>query len=530
MSRQIAVALIMFALVACGAQPATVPTPVPAASQPTITPPAPTATPAVTLDHAAWAGGIVTPDGSSQSIILNLDESGGTLIVQPRSEPLTIEIQQRTATALEFTATDDAPMRFLGLLDRGQLAGQVERNGASRPFTLTPLAAPAPAELSPLLGLYRFDSGAALSINLAPSFSDGELDFFWPGLTLNDFAGGAVRGLYPLGADTFLVGSARVLGHPFAAQIGFERDAQGQASGLIWQQRDPLTGAGDPRVGGAASSASRVALITETVSYPAGDGVTLTGLLTRPAAGGPHPAMVVLHGSERGTRDDFGRQQLSAFLASQGFAALTYDKRGVGDSGGRYSESAAEANLSLLAEDALAGVAYLKQLPDIAAAHIGLIGPSQAGWSIPLAARSSDVAFFVVISGPLVSVGVENSYSGYTNDGESASQRSAEEISRLLADVAPSGFDPIPVVQGLTQPGLWLWGGQDKSVPVPESASALDRLIAAGRTNFSYHIFAAADHNLQQTSQGLFAEIPTSPGYPGDYYATLGAWLKERVK
>jgi dienelactone hydrolase len=528
MSREIAVVLIMFALVACGAQPAA-PTAVPAASQPTPSP-APPPTPAVTLDHAAWAGGMFAPDGSSESIVLSLSESGGTLIVQPRSAPLPITNLHRTDTTLEFTATADVPLRFLGALEQGRIMGEVERDGVSSPLILVPLATPAPAELSPLLGVYRFDSGAALSINLAPEFSGGGLDFFWPGLTLNDFASGAVRGLYPLGADTFLVGSARVLGHPFAAQIGFERDAQGQASGLIWQQRDPITGAGDPRVGGAASSASRVALITETVSYPASDGITLTGLLTRPAGDGPYPAMVVLHGSERGTRDDFGRQQLSAFLASQGFAALTYDKRGVGDSGGRYSESAAEANLSLLAQDALAGVGYLKGLPAIDAAHIGLIGPSQAGWSIPLAARSADVAFFVVLSGPLVSAGVEGAYSGYTNDGESASQRSAEEISRLLADVTPSGFDPVPVVQGLAQPGLWLWGGQDQSVPVPESASALDRLIAAGKANFSYHIFAGADHNLQQTSQGRFAEIPTSPGYPGDYYATLAAWLSEHVK
>ena len=78
-------------------------------------------------------------------------------------------------------------------------------------------------------------------------------------------------------------------------------------------------------------------------------------------------------------RNDFGRQQMSAFMASQGLAVLTYDKRGVGDSGGVYQEYASESNLSLLAQDALAGVNYLKGRPEIDSRRIGLIGASQAG-------------------------------------------------------------------------------------------------------------------------------------------------------
>jgi alpha/beta superfamily hydrolase len=202
-------------------------------------------------------------------------------------------------------------------------------------------------------------------------------------------------------------------------------------------------------------------------------GITLTGLLTLPPASGPHPAIVVVHGSERGERNDFLRQQLSGFMASHGIAVLTYDKRGVGDSGGVYQEVASEANVSLLAQDALAGVSYLKGRSDIAIPHIGLIGSSQAGWIIPRAAQSGDVAFFVILSGAVVSVGIENAYSSYTNDGAARPQYSPAEISEKLALAQSSGFDPVPVMMKLTQPGLWLWGDQDKSMPVPESPKNL---------------------------------------------------------
>jgi hypothetical protein len=43
-------------------------------------------------------------------------------------------------------------------------------------------------------------------------------------------------------------------------------------------------------------------------------------------------------------------------------------------------------------------------------------------------------------------------------------------------------------------------------------------------------MLANTDHNLQQTTQGLFNEIPYSSGYHQDYYKTMVAWLKENIK
>jgi Predicted hydrolase of the alpha/beta superfamily len=75
---------------------------------------------------------------------------------------------------------------------------------------------------------------------------------------------------------------------------------------------------------------------------------------------------------------------------------LGYDKRGVGESTGDWNAATYED----LAGDAVAAVEYLKTRRDIDAAQIGLLGISQAGWIMPLAAvRSKDVAFLISISG-----------------------------------------------------------------------------------------------------------------------------------
>jgi dienelactone hydrolase len=471
---------------------------------------------------ANWAGAILRADGTSQPILVHMTDSKGTLTVQPKTATQPITDVRRRDTTLEFSV---GGQRFLGQFDGAQLTGEVRQAGTTDSFILLPVLDIPDAALSEWVGVYRYADGGALGIQLAPTFEASGLDFFWHGLTLNDFDTGAVRGLYPIAKDVFLVGSARVAGYPFSAQVTFERDAQGNLSGLRWQTREPLTGhLSDAR------RAVPVPLRYETVRYASADGVRLTGLLTLPAATGPHPATVVLPGSERGTRDDFGRQQISMFLASRGLAVLTYDKRGVGDSGGVYQEFASEANLTLLAHDALAGVGYLKGRPEIDGQHIGLMGASQAGWVIPLAARSNDVGFFVILSGPVVSVGIEDKYSRYTNDGASARPYTAEQLSRLLVNVPPSGFDPLPTLTDLAQPGLWLWGGLDKSVPVPESLDNLKKRVANGRTNFTYHVFGNADHNLQQSTQGLFDEIPYSPGFPEDYYPVLADWLQQQIK
>jgi uncharacterized protein len=536
--RQLLAAFIFLTmLTACTAPRTPVSVNVPTVAQaPPFTPPstsppsAPVAaqgtSPAKALPSSSWIGGIQSSDGTSQSILLRVDAASRTLTIQPSTAALALGEVLFDGNLLSFKTTGKDEMLFTGRLEGDRIDGVVDKNGVKSSFMLVPLLDETDEALAEYSGTYRSELGEAMYITPSPAYQQDGLDYFWSGLTLTHFGTGVIRGLYPIAKDIFLVGSARVIGYPFEAQITFQRDSRGKVSGLLWQPRDPFTGdlsSGKP--------AARLTLPSETVHYNSADGTGLTGLLTLPDTSGPHPGIVVLHGSERGTRADFGRQIMSAFMASQGLAVLTYDKRGVGDSGGTYQEAASESNLALLAQDALAGVNYLKGRPEVDSSHIGLIGYSQAGWIIPLAAeQSGDVAFFVNLSGPVVSVGIEEAYSAYTNNGDSPSQYSAQEISQKIALLPVSGFNPVPVIAKLDQPGLWVWGDQDKSIPVPESIRALQGLIAQGKSNFSYLVLPNTDHNLQQTSQGLFSEIPYSSGYPPNFHTFLAQWLAKTTQ
>jgi predicted peptidase len=237
---------------------------------------------------------------------------------------------------------------------------------------------------------------------------------------------------------------------------------------------------------------------------------------------------VSLHGSEPGTKDNFGQKIMSHYMISQGIAILTYDKRGVGESGGVYIEAPTEKNLNNHSADVTAGAEYLITRPEIDASRIGLIGGSQAGWVIPLAASQSDLfSFFVIISGPVVSFGQEDMYSNVTNDGDTDATFDAEALNQRVRDLKPRGFDPLPILQTLNQKGIWLWGGVDKSVPTVVSAENLQALINSGKTNFSYVMFPNGDHNLNISRKGLFDEIPFSPGVV--YFQSLTDWLQTYI-
>ena len=86
-----------------------------------------------------------------------------------------------------------------------------------------------------------------------------------------------------------------------------------------------------------AETAPAISYREEGLRIASGE-VTLAGRLFLPEEPGPHPAVVLLHGG--------GLQRLNEaplfyapLLARCGVAALVYDKRGTGASGGRWGEA-----------------------------------------------------------------------------------------------------------------------------------------------------------------------------------------------
>ncbi len=132
------------------------------------------------------------------------------------------------------------------------------------------------------------------------------------------------------------------------------------------------------------------------------DKVTLAGTLTIPESPGPFPAVLLVSGTGPNDRDQliWGHRVflvLADYLTRQGIAVLRYDDRGVGRSTGDYDKGTFED----FKKDALAGVEYLKTLPQIDVKKIGLAGHSEGGAIGPLvAAESTDVAFMVLMAAP----------------------------------------------------------------------------------------------------------------------------------
>jgi pimeloyl-ACP methyl ester carboxylesterase len=225
-------------------------------------------------------------------------------------------------------------------------------------------------------------------------------------------------------------------------------------------------------------------------------------------------------------------QRQSHFLASEGFAVLAYDKRGVGESGGVYSDNASESRLLLLAQDAAAGAAFLRAHPSIGGQSIGLYGGSQAGWIIPAAAALSDeINFVLILSGPVVTVSQEGIYSRLTGDGTKILAQSDEEIAAALEPASGSGFNPIPYIEQLEIPALWLWGGKDMSVPVAISRDNLEAIIDNGnKNNFDYVLFPNGDHALWESESGRISDWPYIRQTVPRLHDTIRHWLAEHVE
>lgn len=187
---------------------------------------------------------------------------------------------------------------------------------------------------------------------------------------------GDVRTLYATAGDRFFAGPAAAVATSIESRIEFQRDAAGRIVSLTWTRGDA-----EPRV------ARRVDIERhEDVQFVNGD-VRLAGALISPKDARRHPAIVLVHGSGAATRE--WMLPFARFLVRRGLAVLGYDKRGVGGSTGDWNV----ASFDDLAGDAVAAFAYLKTRNDIDAKRIGLLGVSQAGWVMPIAAvRAPDLA------------------------------------------------------------------------------------------------------------------------------------------
>lgn len=379
--------------------------------------------------------------------------------------------------------------------------------------------------------------------------------------------------LWPVGDGRYEGGKGWAEREPVLNRFTFERDAQGHPASLQWQ-----------RAGDAPRSAPAVKLSERIVTFANGD-LQLRGKLVLPAGPGPFPAVVVVHGSEAFSAVDHYYEPY--MYAANGFATLVFDKRGTGESAGEYSQNFRLLAGDVLAgvrwlrtqqsidpaKIHLAGFSQGGWIAPLAALKDGNIrslligyGPmvpvtGEDRWGYVYALRQKGFGddaiaqadrINAVISdimdrgrdrwnelGAMLDASRGEPWFGAVSGSDSALGLVAGTkmplwMVRLYAwwkldrgDDEPfidRLYDPVPTVAALRVPSLWIFGGEDSSMPTEWTIEELRKLQAGGKP-VDYLVYPDADHGIlrfETDPDGQRRDI----GYEPDYLKRQIDWLR----
>lgn len=302
-----------------------------------------------------------------------------------------------------------------------------------------------------------------------------------------------------------------------------------------------------------ASVATRALVVTRegdlSVRIPA-VGFNLAGTLSQPSgmppaeSRGRFPAIVLVSGSGPTDRDSsvagipiFGL--LATPLADAGYYVLRYDKRGVGQSGGRGEA----ATIEDYADDVRTAVQFLRKRKDVDPDRIVLFGHSEGGLVALLAASRDDEIAGVVLAATPSGSGAELvlEQQAYLlgkmtlSDAERASRIDLQK--RIQAAVLKEGtwddipeplrrqaetawfqsflkFTPVPLMSKARQPLLILQGSLDRQVAAHhgEKLAELAKARKKGGDAVTYVPLDGVNHLLVQAKSGDFDEYPSLAG------------------
>lgn len=399
------------------------------------------------------------------------------------------------------------------------------------------------------------------------SDADGRRMFFGnlfgaPHVAWHDLSTGLVRALYPKSDNRYITGPSLFSPEPIEREYHFFlQDGEWKCEISTSAQQD------------APQVVQRLPVQKESVEFSSGE-VLLAGTLFLPVNSEERrlPLVVLVHGS--GPQMRHMVQLYAEVLCDWGYAAFAYDKRGAGQSTGDW-----QAGYDALAADALTAVHLLQQDPRIDPQEIGLMGGSQAGWIMPMAAVQSDaVAFIVMLAGPAVSIAQQNVHSVLYNlranhlpeseieeavahvklfnrvlcTGDEASwasfQRSLEkgrnaawsdyawnldkppdkETARSIR--AEMERDPLPTLQQIKCPLLAIFGTSDNVVPPRENATLMaDAFLEVGKTNYKIEIVPEATHIFTKSATGADHEFPDTTHMDLKHLTIVKDWLADVV-
>jgi len=354
---------------------------------------------------------------------------------------------------------------------------------------------------------------------------------------------GQSSSLWPVGELSYESGPGWRDREPIELRVDFQMPAKGGSPiSLTWQPTD-----------GPAQRGDRIDLPEIFSIIPAGE-LTLRSKLVLPLGDPPFPAVVLVHGSGRDSAVD--TYYMAYLFASHGIAALAYDKRGTGGSSGEYNQNfhllsddtvaaiqwlrgRAEIDpqdihlagysqggwIAPLAASKSHGIRsllinygpmvpiteedrwgyryalYENGFGDDAVAKVDQINEVMGAifdsgenrwkeladmleeaegqdWFEAIAGSDSLVGF---VAGTKMPLWVVRLYGWWMTRGDS------DYVDRL--------YDPVPTVSALHVPSLWIFGGEDSSMPSGDSIDILRDLQQQGRP-IEVEIFPDAEHGI----------------------------------
>jgi alpha-beta hydrolase superfamily lysophospholipase len=292
------------------------------------------------------------------------------------------------------------------------------------------------------------------------------------------------------------------------------------------------------------------------------NGFNIAGTLTTPPGVGRlrHPAVVLVGGSGPIDRDEtvagipiFG--QLAGSLAERGFIVLRYDKRGVGQSGGRTET----VTLTDYADDLIAATRWLARRDDVDSRRLAIVGHSEGGAIAMLAAAREKKIAALVLAASIGTTGAELILEQQRHQLDLLNLPESERNEKIAlqkkihdAVVTEKGwdalppqvrrqadtpwfrslltFDPASTMPHVRQPILIVQGDLDKQV-APEHAEKLAALARGRKKAGDVQVVHIPDvnHLLVRATSGEVQEYPDlqektiSPDVP----VAIGDWLKK---
>jgi pimeloyl-ACP methyl ester carboxylesterase len=439
--------------------------------------------------HAAsgnWVGGFSLPASAERvPISVQLRGAKATVALGPGHSGSTSVTAKVHGSRIRFSFPGlPANVVFDGRLKGRVFAGTVTQGKLRGTFRL----ASGSSRVLSALGLYRSAAGEGVAIVQAEGLPT------W----LVELPSGDVHGLNP---------SLSTVGSRLGNTSG-DGTLAANAGGVTWTH------------GGTATRYARVRLRQREIRVGV-DAATLT----LPDGPGPFPAVAMVHGSGPQTREEF--QVFAAYAELLGIAVLADDKRGVGQSRGVYpGESATDSTVDVLARDAQSEVRFLASLPQVDPKRVGLVGDSQAGWIIALAAAREPAARWAVpLVGPTVTPQEADLWGSLAGQQQVPPAAPFVEILAQVRAQGRGGFDPVPYLQQLTIPVFWVFGDDDRNVP---TQLCLERLqpLQAGH-DFSWTVLPMT-HALIDLPSGLYSSLGQSRGFAAGLFPAIGEWLRSR--